>query len=166
MHPLLWIAIALAAVIALSVRWVPRGHCLVVLRRGQVRRVTDPGLTWVDPLRDHVHLFALDPQDLRLVVRSVTADGHEVVLVARLWFTISDPGLAARTVVAADVTTARLAEELTAAFVADRPLDQISPIAPSELVRLLAAINLRSSLWGTRVEGVDVDEVDVRLVTT
>lgn len=165
MHPLVVIALVVVAVASLALRWIPAGHCLVVVRRGRVLRVVGPGATLVDPVRDHATLLALGPQEVSLVVRGSTADGHEVVLLGRLDYTVSDPAVAAGTVVDADATTASVAEDLLTAYVAGSTLDRISAPDAEDREGLLATMNLRCTLWGVTVTGLRVDEVDVRLVT-
>ena len=165
MSYLVYAALLLVLLGVLAVRWVPAGECLVVLRRNQVRRVVGPGLTALDPIRDHSSRFVLDPQDLPLVIHAVTRDEREVLVLARLSFQISDPGVAAHTAVDPATITAQVAEDVAASLLAGLSSADLHRIPATTLDQLLAAVNLRCALWGVTVHDIAIEEVDLRLVT-
>lgn len=162
---LVCVALIMAVILVLSIRWVPAGECYVVLRGRTVRRVVGPGVTLVDPVRDHGTRFVLETQQVPLVVRTATRDDSELVVLLTLDLQITDPGGAARTAMDPVGTTARVAEEIAGGLLAELTVAQVSADPTERLQQLVAAVNLRSSLWGVVVHAVHVDEVDLRLVS-
>ncbi|HCB05889.1 MAG TPA: hypothetical protein DEQ43_16860 [Nocardioides bacterium] len=131
----LTLALPVACWLATSVRRVPSGQRLVVVRGGVVQRVRESGLAVRVPLLDSFEAELSEPHELPLMVRATTADGVRVLVLAEALIslpaprpatTYADPWLPAEGVaqetIARVVSTWPAAELATAAVAGQRPI--------------------------------------------
>ncbi|MCD4525426.1 SPFH domain-containing protein [Nocardioides sp. cx-173] len=153
----------LALLATVSVRWVPEGHVLVVIRRGIVSRVTGAGLRLRWPGVDRAEVVPVAPQELPLVVRADTADGRDVRLLVLARVTLVPPSPLERFVeplASAEVAAQRvLAEAVRRRAVADLA-EELTQSWPS----LVAAADAVTRPRGVRVVDLELVELDVLLV--
>lgn len=145
-----------------SLRWVPAGHVLVVLRRGIVSRVSGSGLRLRLPVADRTELVEVAEQELPLVVRAETSDDHDVRLLVTARVRLVAPTPLERFVdpLASAETAAQriLAEAVRRLAVADLTdgLTQSWPL-------LVAAVDAAARPRGVRVLELELAELDVLL---
>lgn len=165
-HPvptLALLGVPLLALLAVtSLRWVPSGHVLVVLRRGLVSRVAGAGLRLRLPFADRTEVLDVEVQEVPLVVRGVTADGHDVRLLAMAQARLVAPSPLERFVdplASAQAAAQRvLAEAVRCRAVADLT-DGLTQSWPS----LVAAVDAATRPRGVRVLDLELAELDVLL---
>jgi regulator of protease activity HflC (stomatin/prohibitin superfamily) len=165
-HPvpvLALVGVPLLALLAVtSLRWVPSGHVLVVIRRGIVSRVTGAGLRFRLPVADRTELVEVETQELPLVVRAAAADGRDVRLLVTARVRLVAPTPLERfvdPVAAAEVAAQRvLAEAVRRLAVADlaRGLTQSWPA-------MVGAVDAATRPRGVRVLDLEIAELDVLL---
>lgn len=163
--PVLWVlgaGVPLALLLGSALRWVTRGHLLVVTRRGVVDRSVASGPTLRVPLLERTHLLSSGPEDLLLSVRARTRDGGDVRVLATATTAVVaptqgrafvEPRAAARDALEAALTraTARLdTSELGAGL--DEALDDVRHDADA-----------RARPAGAEVGHLELDEIELLL---
>ncbi|MDP2773864.1 MAG: SPFH domain-containing protein [Nocardioides sp.] len=148
-----------------SLRWVPAGHVLVVVRRGIVSRVSGTGLRLRLPVVDHTELVEVAAQERPLVVRATTADGHDVRLLVLACVRLAAPTPLERFVdplVAAEAAAHRvLAEAVGRLAVAD-----LAARLTQSWPTVVAAADAATRPHGVQALDLELVELDVLLAPT
>jgi regulator of protease activity HflC (stomatin/prohibitin superfamily) len=156
------IILPVACWLATSLRRVPGGQRVVVVRRGRVRRVHDAGLAVRVPVLDRFEHDPVGAHELPLMVRAATADGLRVLVLAEVTVSLpaprpgtayADPWLPAE--VAAQETIARVVATWTAAELTRSALEAQRP--------LRHAVSAAVDDHGVTLLDLELAEVDVQL---
>jgi regulator of protease activity HflC (stomatin/prohibitin superfamily) len=165
-HPvptLALLGVPLLALLALtSMRWVPSGHVLVVLRRGIVSRVSAAGLRFRMPFADRTQVVQVEVQEVPLVVRAATADGHDVRLLAMAQARLVAPSPLERFVdplASAETAAQRVLAEAVRRLAVTDLAEGLTQSWPS----LVAAVDAATRPRGVRVVDLELAELDVLL---
>ncbi|WP_205471134.1 hypothetical protein [Nocardioides sp. SYSU D00038] len=159
--PLVVLVVAVLGVLG-TLRWVPRGHLGVRLRRDRVRSVSGEGLQVGLPLVDRVVVVAEAPDPVDLVVRTTTADGCEVRVVVRAEARLVAPTPMERYVDA--LGAGRLAaEQVLARWVAGHRVADLPEALLDQWAEVTTAVDREARLRGLRVLDLELEELDVLL---
>ena len=145
-----------------SMRWVPAGHVLVVIRHGIVSRVSGTGLRFRLPLVDRTELVEVEAQELPLAVRATTADEHDVRLLVLACVRRVAP-----------TPLERFVDPLASAEVAEQGVlaEAVGRLAVADLAAgltqswptVVAAADAATRPYGVRVLDLELVELDVLL---
>ncbi|SDS48080.1 hypothetical protein [Microlunatus soli] len=141
-----------------TIRLVPAGHRLVVLRRGVVRRTPRGRLVVVLPGRDQVVGWPTTTVDEALQVRSRTDDGAEVRVLAEVTLGLSPPQIGAAYAEPVGVAVEELSMIVEEA-VAERDLDDLLDGERG----LLPVLEDRRLDSGTKINSAVIAEIEVLL---
>lgn len=145
-----------------SMRWVPAGHVLVVVRRGIVSRVTGAGLRFRLPFADRAELVDVETQELPLVVRTTTADGCDVRLLVRAYVRLVAPTPLERFVDPL-ASAEPAAQRVIAEAVRRLAVAELAAGLTQSWPTLVAAADAATRPRGVRVLDLEVAELDVLL---
>ncbi len=161
----LWVLLTLSAVAGLalsSLRCVPRGHRLVVTRRGIVSRVAGPGLLLRIPVADRVALQPTGPEELPLAVHATTRDGTDVRLLATAEVRLPPPQ---RDRPLADPRRAGglALEGVLAGWVETQDVASLPGAVRRAWAELVVEAGRAGEACGVEVLGIELDELDAVL---
>ena len=160
--PFLVIAFILLIILANSVRVLREYERGVVFRLGRLIGEKGPGVIILLPIIDRMVKVSLrtvvmdvPPQDV------ITHDNVSVKVNAVLYFRVVDPGKAIVSVENYLFATSQLAQTTLRSILGQAELDQI--LAEREKINseLQAIIDQHSDVWGIKVSGVELKDVDL-----
>ncbi|MDH3659028.1 MAG: SPFH domain-containing protein [Alphaproteobacteria bacterium] len=154
-------AILLAVLAAASVTVVQEYQRGVVLTLGRFSGIRSPGLRFVIPVLQRMHLVDIREKVVDIQPQEIITKDNVLVRVnGVVYYRVHDPRLAILDIEDFNASTREMAQASLRASVGSHELDELSD--PERLnVEIQRALEVKTESWGIKVSNVEVKEVEV-----